>query len=411
MTATLDIDDLSAVFARLPRNPRVVVSGNAATPTSVIGVLDRTVGEYTLHMLNAMSELPDRAGVTLETAFVGPAMRGKANLRYVPCRLSLLPLLYQRNLSPDIVIAHTSVPRAGTVSLGIEVNVLPAAIEAARARGAVVIAAVNPAMPYTGGDAVMRLEDFDFLVEVDDSLLSFAPTEPDQTSLTIGGLISEHIPAGSTLQLGIGGVPDAVLGALGESRDLKIWSETISDGVLTLKQLGALSRDAPVRTSFIMGSARLYEWVDQNPQVMMIRTETCNSPAQIAGNPSMISVNGAIEIDLHGQANASRVRGRVYSGFGGSTDFIVGAIHSAGGQSFMALPSWHPKADTSTIVAALACPATSFQQTAVVTENGIAWLFGASETEQASNLIEHSAHPRARDQLRDAAEQMFSNAW
>lgn len=410
MTATLDIDDLSTIFARLPDNPRVLVSGNAATPSSVIGMLDRSVSHYTLHMLNAMSELPDRPGVTLETAFVGPAMRGKANLRYIPCRLSLLPLLYQRNLHPDAVIVHTSVPRDGVVSLGIEVNVLPAAIEAAKARGAVVIAAANPAMPYTGGDALLRLEDFDFLVEVDDPLLSFVPSEPDQNSLTIGALISEHIPAGSTLQLGIGGVPDAVLGALGASRDLKIWSETISDGVLNLEQLGALSHDAPVRTSFVMGSERLYEWVDGNPRVAMIRTETCNDPAQIERNPSMISVNGAIEIDLHGQANASRVRGRVYSGFGGSTDFIVGAIHSPGGRSFMALPSWHPKADTSTIVAALACPATSFQQTAVVTENGIAWLFGASETEQASNLIEQAAHPDARDQLRDAAAQMFSAA-
>ena len=121
----------------------------------------------------------------------------------------------------------------------------------------------------------------------------------------------------------------------------------------------------------------------------------------------MVSVNGAIEIDLHGQANASRVRGRVYSGFGGSTDFIVGAIHSPGGQSFMALPSWHPKADTSTIVAALTCPATSFQQTAVVTEHGVAWLFGASETEQAAHLIDHAAHPQARARLREAAAQMF----
>lgn len=334
-------------------------------------------------------------------------MRGQTNLRYVPCRLSLLPLLYHRNLPPDAVIVHTSVPKDGAVSLGIEVNVLPAAIEAARARGAVVIAAVNSAMPTTGGDAVMRLEDFDFLVEVGDPLLSFAPATPNQISSTIGERIGEYIHAGSTLQLGIGGVPDAVLGGLGESRDLKIWSETISDGVLKLEEQGALSKDVPVRTSFIMGSDQLYEWADANPRVAMIRTEFCNDPGQISKNPLMVSVNGAIEIDLHGQANASRVRGRVYSGFGGSTDFIVGAIHSPGGQSFMALPSWHPKADTSTIVAALTCPATSFQQTAVVTEHGVAWLFGASETEQAAHLIDHAAHPQARARLREAAAQMF----
>jgi acyl-CoA hydrolase len=145
---------------------------------------------------------------------------------------------------------------------------------------------------------------------------------------------------------------------------------------------------------------------DNNPRISMLRTEHCNSPALIARNHAMTSVNGALEVDLHGQSNASRVKGHIYSGFGGSTDFIVGALHSSGGRSFMALPSWHPKADTSTIVPELDGPATSFQQSAVVTEQGIAWLFGGSEREQAEHLIERAAHPRARDFLREALEGM-----
>jgi acyl-CoA hydrolase len=138
----------------------------------------------------------------------------------------------------------------------------------------------------------------------------------------------------------------------------------------------------------------------------MVRTEKSNDPALISRRPAMTSVNSALQVDLIGQANASRIRGRIYSGFGGSTDFIVGALHSVGGQAFIALPSWHPRADVSTIVAALQEPVTSFQHSAVVTENGIAEIFGYSQRTQAANLIEKAAHPDARDELRQAAARM-----
>ncbi len=406
MPKTIDLEQLARLLSRLPTDPRIVISGNTATPGSVIDVIDESVERATIHMLNAIHPMPQRDGITLETAFVGPGMRNAPNVRYVPSRLSLLPVLLHHSLRPDAVIVHTSTPRNDGVSLGVEVNILPAAIESARARGAVVIAAVNPRMPFTLGHAYVDLADIDYVVEVDDPIAVVSAGADDAISAQIGKRISEYIHSGSTLQLGIGGVPDAVLGALKDARDLRIWSETISDGVLALERAGALDPDVPVRQSFMMGSDELYAWADNNPRVMMLRTEHCNNPGLIARNHAMTSVNGALEVDLHGQANASRVKGRIYSGFGGSTDFIVGALHSSGGRSFMALPSWHPKANKSTIVSELDGPATSFQQSAVVTEQGIAWIFGASEREQAEHLINKAAHPDARDSLREAASKM-----
>lgn len=403
---SVDSDQLAEILLRLPANPRIVVSGNAATPASLIELVDHHLPEVTLHLLNAIAPMPERAGVTVETAFVGPGMRGKPNLRYIPCRLSMVPLLLRGELCPDVVIVHTSLPRDGVVSLGIEVNVLPAAIESVRAAGGVVIAAVNPQMPYTYGDAEVKLEAVDYLIEVGDPLITFTRGEVTGSAQEIGRRISLHVEDGATLQLGIGEVPDAVLNALQNGREFRIWSETISDGVLALERAGALDRDNALRTSFMMGSSEMYEWVNCNRRISMLRTEVCNDPGLIGNNRAMTSVNAALEIDLHGQANASRVKGEIYSGIGGSTDFIVGAMHSPGGQSFMALPSWHPKADTSTIVAQLAGPVTSFQQTAVVTEQGIAWLFGASESAQAHELIDRTAHPRARDELREAVAGM-----
>jgi acyl-CoA hydrolase len=150
----------------------------------------------------------------------------------------------------------------------------------------------------------------------------------------------------------------------------------------------------------------LYEWLHLNRRVQMLRTERTNDPAMIARQARMTSVNAALQVDLLDQANASRIKGKIYSGFGGSTDFIVGALHSRGGRSFMALPSWHAKADASTIVPLLTEPVTSLQHSAVVTEYGIAEVFGLSEREQALSIIHNAAHPRVRDDLMQAAHDM-----
>ena len=157
--------------------------------------------------------------------------------------------------------------------------------------------------------------------------------------------------------------------------------------------------------SFVFGSQELYDWLNLNRKVRMMRTERTNDPSQIARQAKMTSINAALEVDLFDQANASHVRGHIYSGFGGSTDFIVGALHSRGGQSFVALPSWHPKANVSTIVPRIAGNVTSFQHSHVVTENGVANCFGHSQNDQARNLIDHAAHPSVREELRANAKE------
>ena len=397
---------LSAILSGVPGTPRVVASGNFATPTRALAVLDAALAEYRLFVLNAQHGIPDRAGVTLETPFVGPGMRGRAGLRYFPSRLSLVPTLLTRALPPDIVLLHTSTPVDGTVSLGTEVNILPAAVEAARARGGLVIAQVNPRMPHTYGDAVVATEDIGWAIEVDEPLASPAARPLGEESRRIGERVADLVPDGATLQLGIGAVPDATLAALTGRRGLAVWSEMFSDGVLALDRAGALDPDTPITSSFVFGSPELYEWVDRNPRVRLLRTERTNDPGLIARQPSLVSVNGALQVDLFAQANASRVHGAIYSGFGGQTDFVVGALHSPGGKAIIALPSWHPKADTSTVVPRLAGPVTSFQHSFIVSEQGTAAIWGQDAASQAQQILDRVAHPSARDELRAAGRQL-----
>lgn len=386
--------------------PRVVVSGNFATPRQALAILDGVLPEYRLFALNAQAGMPDRDGVILETPFVGAGMRGRRGLRYFPSRLSLVPHLLKQSLPPDVVLIHTSTPVDGTVSLGTEVNILPAAIEAARARGGLVVAQLNPHMPYTHGDAVLSVDEIDHAIEVAEPLAAPAPRAIGDVSGAIGTRVAHLIGDGATLQLGIGAVPDAVLAEVTGRRGLAVWSEMFSDGVLGLEKAGALDPAVPVTASFVFGTAELYEWVDRNQRVRMLRTEKTNDPGLIARQRSLVSVNGALQVDLFAQANASRVHGMIYSGFGGQTDFVVGALHSPGGRAIIALPSWHPKADVSTVVPRLAGPVTSFQHSFIVSEQGIATIWGRDAAEQAGQLIDNVAHPNARAELRAAAHEL-----
>jgi acyl-CoA hydrolase len=403
LVQTVTVEELAARLRALPENPRIVVSGNMVVPWEAVRVFDTALERYVLHALNAPPGIPDRDGVTAETCFVGAGMRRHPDLRYVPSRLSLVPLLYSRALPPDAVVLHCAPPVDGQLSLGLEVNVLPAAIEACRARGGLVVAVVNAHMPYTYGDALVPVEHVDVAIEVDAPLAAHTPTEPDSDSREIGERVAGMVGNGATLQLGIGAVPDATLAALTRRRGLRLWTEMFSDGVLALEAAGALDPDHPLVTSFCFGSQRLYDWVDRNRRVQLLRTEKTNDPGLIALQRLMTSVNTALEIDLFGQANASRINARIHSGFGGQTDFIVGALHSPGGQSFIALRSWHPKADVSTIVPLVDEPVTSFQQSAVVTEHGSAALWGRDERQQCHDIIEQCAHPRVRDDLWEEA--------
>ena len=396
---------LAVTLGALPGTPRLVASGNAAAPWRLLSAADASLADYRLFMLNAPAGIPDREGVIHETPFVGAGMRGSPSLRYIPSRLSLVPKLFHTRRPPDVVLLHTSSPYNSTVSMGSEVNILPAAVEAVRARGGLVIAQMNAQMPYTFGDGVLAMNEIDIAIECDDPLPAHVGRPIDDTAREIGGRVGALIGDGATLQLGIGTIPDAVLHALSSHKYLRIWSEMFSDGVLELERTGRLDPEQPITASFCFGSSELFAWADRNPRIRMLRTEKTNDPGTIAKQPQVTSVNSALQVDLFAQANASRVNGHIYSGFGGQTDFIVGALHSAGGLAVIALPSWHPKADVSTIVPLLTSPVTSFQQTHIVSEQGVAELWGRGQSGQARALIDEVAHPDARDGLRQAARE------
>jgi acyl-CoA hydrolase len=400
----IDLDQLPRYLHSLRDHPRVIASGNHATPWEILNAFDAAVERYNLFLLNGQRGLPDREGVTLETTFVGSGQRKSPHLRYIPGRLSLTPNLFKGELFPDVVLLHTSRAENGKYSLGVEVNILPAAIEMVKARNGLVIVQANKQMPYTFGDAEIEAGDVDLVIEVDVPL-----DNPHRSSLTpaseaIGGLVASMVSNGSTLQTGIGAVPDAVLHSLINHKGMAVWTEMFSDGVWALEKAGALDTSVPITASFLFGSPGFYAWIDHNERIRMFRTEKTNDPARIHQNHNMVSVNTAIQVDLFGQANASRLGTQIYSGFGGQTDFLVGALHSRSGLAVMALNSWHPKANVSTVVPLLEAPVTSFQQSVIVTEQGIAPLAGFDQCAQAQHIIERAAHPDARPFLREKAK-------
>ena len=245
--------------------PRVVASGNWSTPRRALEIVDANIESYRLFVLGLRHSVTTRSSVRLESPFVGPGMRHSSSLDYIPMRLSLVPRLFAISRQPDVVLVHTSTPRAGKVSLGLEVNVLPAALEVARARGALVVAQVNPRMPYTFGEGEISTSLIDIAIEVDEPLQTVTAAPPSDVKRQIGEHIAHLVPDGATLQLGIGAIPDATLSGLKERRGLRIWSEMISDGVLVLEHAGALDAGSQIVTSFIGGSEELYKWADNNP--------------------------------------------------------------------------------------------------------------------------------------------------
>ena len=400
-------EELATVLGGIPVDePRVVTSGNLATPTMLLELLEANVESYRLFTLNAHTVLPERRGVTHETPFVGPALRGRSDVEYLPARLSMVPWLFATSHQPDVVLVNTSTPRDGSVTLGIEVNILPAAIEQVRARGGLVIAQLNPLMPAIPGDGELSIDEIDLAIEFAQEPNTLSPRPASPRVETIGAHVASQVPDGATLQIGIGAVPDAVLALLADRTELKIWTETISDGLLALERAGALDVDEEITAGFLLGSLELYDWAASSGRVRLRRTEVTNDPSEIARHRAMTSINTALQVDLYAQSVASYCRGVVYSGFGGQSDFTVGAMHALGGQAIIALPSWHEKSDRSTIIDVATSPITSFQHSSVITEHGIAPVFGRSQRAQARSMISQAADPRARDELWRAARRL-----
>jgi acetyl-CoA hydrolase len=271
-------------------------------------------------------------------------------------------------------------------------------------------------MPRTHGDSFLHVSQIDHLVPVDVELIEVqGDAARDGVSDLIGAKVASLIDNGSTIQTGIGAIPNAVLAALEGHRHLGLHTEMFSDGLLALMELGVLDNDAKsyhrgkAVASFVMGSRRLYDFVDDNPMIEMHPVTFTNDPLHIAQNDRMVAINSAIEVDLTGQVCADSVGHRFYSGFGGQLDFVRGAARSTGGKAIIALPSTAKAASVSRIVSELQPGAgvvtTRGDVQFVVTEYGIADLFGRSIRERALALI-RIAHPGFRDELKDAARRL-----
>lgn len=346
--------------------------------------------------------------------FTGPNVRQAVNegrADFVPVHLSQIPRLITSGILPvDVAMIHISPPdEHGFCSFGVGVECTKAAAEAART----VIALVNRQMPRALGDAFIHVSRLTHVVEIDRPVLELPQAqEIGPVAKAIGSHIAELIEDGSTLQMGIGEIPDAVLLFLKEKKQLGIHTEMFSDGLVELVESGVVTNEKKTLhrgktiASFVLGSKRTFDFLDNNPFVEFHPSDYVNNPFIIAQNAKMVAINSALAVDLTGQVCADSLGTSIYSGFGGQVDFIRGAAASEGGKPIIALPSTAKGGTVSRIVDVLA-PGSGVVTTRadvhyVVTEFGVASLFGKSLKERAAELI-RVAHPDFRDELRSAA--------
>ncbi len=348
--------------------------------------------------------------------FVGANVRraiasGEAD--YIPSFLSEVPLLFRRRILPiDVALIHVSPPdRHGFCSLGTSVDVSLAGVQMART----VIAQINPNMPRTHGDGLINVNHIDYAVEVTEDLPEMHLIDLTEEELAIGRHCASLIDDGATLQMGIGAIPNAVLMALNDHKNLGVHTEMFSDGLIPLLESEVVNNSqkrihpGKAVSSFVMGSRRLYDFIDDNPEVVLLDVAYVNDPAVIRRNPRVTAINSAIEVDLTGQVCADSIGTRVYSGVGGQMDFIRGASLSENGKPIIALPSATARGE-SKIVPFLKEGAGVVTTRAhvhyVVTEHGVAYLYGKTLRQRAKELIK-IARPDHRESLEREAHERF----
>ena len=341
--------------------------------------------------------------------FIGPNVReavsqGRAD--YTPVFLSEIPRLFERGrVAIDVALIEVSPPDVhGYCSYGVSTDVVKPATEAAH----LVIAEVNAQMPRALGDSFLHVDDIDFLVPVDYPILEARTAVPDEVAGAIGQQIASLVEDGSTLQMGIGTIPDSVLYNLKDKKDLGVHTEMFSDGMMHLVERGVITNmrktlhKGKVVAAFCMGSRQLYAFVDNNPLIEFHPVSHTNDPFVIAQNDRMVSINSALEVDLTGQVCADSLGEYFYSGIGGQVDFVRGAARSNGGKPIIALPSTASDGEVSRITAQLKPGAGVVTSRGdvhyVVTEWGIAYLHGRTIQERALALIS-IAHPKFRPGL------------
>lgn len=395
---------------------RVYVQAAAATPTVLTKALTERASELRdveichLHTEGeapyANPELKDSFHVN--SFFIGKNVRHTltaGNGSYTPVFLSEIPNLFRKNILPiDVVFIHVTPPdNHGYCSLGVSVEATKAAIENAK----IVIAQVNPQMPRTFGDSVMNFSAIDYLVEVDTPIYGHGTGQISHQEELIGVFVASLIEDESTLQMGIGSIPNAALQKLVNHKNLGLHTEMFSDGVIDLIEKGVINchykgvtKNRALAT-FLIGSQRLYDFVNDNPFISMRESSFVNDTAVIRRNPKMVAINSAIEVDITGQVCADSIGEKMYSGVGGQMDFIRGASLSEGGKAIIALPSVTKNGD-SKIVPFLKQGAGVVTTRAhvhyVVTEYGIADLYGKTLRQRAAAMT-NIAHPDHREAI------------
>lgn len=406
--------------SRIRSGQRVYYAGNAGVPGALIRALaerrDELEGVELCHLL-VLGEDPVAApgwerSFRHNLLFVGPAHRDAVNsgrADYLPVFLHQIPRLFETALPLDVTMISVSPPDAhGYMSLGVETLASVAAVNAART----VIAQVNPRMPRVLGQAFVTVDAVDAIVEHEEPLPSLSPSEPTAVEQAIAGHVVPLIRPGDTIQMGIGGIPDSIYAALEGPMDLGIHTEMFSDGAMRAVQRGVVTgrrkslHPEKAVVTFVLGSEELYRFVHDNPGIEARPSNYVNDPFVVAKNHNMVAINSALEVDLTGQVCSDSIGTKIYSGFGGQVDFIRGAARAPGGRPIIALPATAKRGTRSRIVSQLQRGAGVVTTRAdvhyVVTEHGVANLFGRNLRERAQALIAIAA-PEFREALeRDA---------
>lgn len=412
-------DNLDSLLQVVKSNMSILVHGGMATPTSVLeGFKDHAhrlenVEFMHLHTHGDAFYADEKYAQNFRVTnfFVGGNMRphlDHSRVDYLPCFLSEIPnLILSGAKKVNVALVQVSPPnKHGYCSLGTSVDIMKAGVDAAD----IVIAQINSNMPTVHGDGIIHINQIDHAIYLNSNLHTPSPKPISEDEKKIGEYIAGIIEDGSTLQMGIGTIPDAVLQSLTNHKNLGIHTEMYSDGAVDLIEKGIVNNSmkkihrGKTVSSFLMGSQKLINFVNDNPSSILLGADYVNSPRNIARNPKVVAINSAIEIDLTGQVCADSIGHRIFSGVGGQMDFIRGASLSEGGKPIIALLSQTAKG-VSKIASCLKNGAGVVTTRAhvhyVVTEQGIANLYGKSLNERAQALI-NIAHPDHREELERA---------
>lgn len=408
----------------------VFVQGSGSIPEALIAALARRGHElHDVILYNAfamgrrVSPLCDPAlkdSFLIDSFFVSNAVRGWVNQGYAtttPRFFGQVPQLFRDGSIPlDVAFINCSLPDSdGFVSFGVSADLTPSAVEKAR----IIVAQINPLMPFTYGDSVIHSSRIDAMVKVNDPLAETTDTPPTPEELAIGRAIAELLPDGAVLQVGVGAIPNAVLHSLKSHRHLGIHSEALTEGLMELMKEGVVDNSMKQiergRTvaSLILGTRKLYDFVDHNKDIVMRDIAWVNDPFIIAQNHNMAAINSCLEIDLSGQVCADSIGTRIYSGVGGQHDFVYGSSRSTGGQSFIAMLSTTSKGQSKirpVLTQGAGVVTTRFQTNWVVTEYGAVNLRGKNMIERARLLISIAA-PQFREELDREAFRMLGYAY